>query len=86
MQHPFTEEVTTLMGQLSEALKAHGTTMLYVPIPTKSVTLPTFLPDGGHAVRLRRDGGESPSTRTRSQRLKAKNVIAVDLLSALKHH
>ena len=45
MQHPFTEEVTTLMGQLSDALKAHGTTLMYVPIPTKSVTLPTFLPE-----------------------------------------
>ena len=45
MQHPFTDEVTTMMGQLSDALKAHGTTLLYVPIPTKSVTLPTFLPE-----------------------------------------
>ena len=45
MQHPFTEETVSQMSALSEALKAHGTTLMYVPIPTKSVTLPTFLPD-----------------------------------------
>jgi len=83
MQHPFTEEVTTLMGQLSDALKAHGTTLMYVPIPTKSVTLPTFLPeeaalfgfDETIAARVYED---------QIERLRAKNVIAVDLLTTLK--
>jgi hypothetical protein len=83
MQHPFTEEVTTLMGDLSDALKAHGTTLMYVPIPTKSVTLPTFLPaeaalfgfDEAIAAHVYAD---------QIERLRAKNVIAVDLLATLK--
>lgn len=83
MQHPFTEEVTTLMGDLSDALKAHGTTLMYVPIPTKSVTLPTFLP--AEAALFGFD--ETIASRVYAdqiERLRAKNVIAVDLLSTLK--
>jgi len=83
MQHPFTDEVTTMMGQLSDALKAHGTTLIYVPIPTKSVTLPTFLPE--EAAMFGFD--EAIASRVyedQIERLTAKNVIAVDLLSALK--
>ncbi|RYZ67061.1 MAG: alginate biosynthesis protein, partial [Proteobacteria bacterium] len=83
MQHPFTEEVTTLMGKLSDALKAHGTTMMYVPIPTKSVTLPTYLP--AEAALFGFD--ETVASRVYAdqiERLRAKNVIAVDLLTTLK--
>lgn len=83
MQHPFTDEVTTMMGQLSDALKARGTTLIYVPIPTKSVTLPTFLPD--EAALFGFDETVAATVyEDQIERLRAKNVIAVDLLSALK--
>ncbi|MDB5540319.1 MAG: hypothetical protein JWQ89_2046 [Devosia sp.] len=83
MQHPFTEDTTIQMGQLAEALKAHGTTMLYVPIPTKSVTLPTFLPDEAKLFGF----DENVATAVyedQVKRLNEKGVIAVDLLSALR--
>lgn len=83
MQHPFTEEVTTMMAQLSDALKAHGTTMMYVPVPTKSVTLPTFLPDEAALFGFD-EKVASTVYEDQIQRLEAKNVIAVDLLKALK--
>lgn len=83
MQHPFTEEVTTMMAQLSDALKAHGTTMMYVPVPTKSVTLPTFLPPEAALFGFD-EKVASTVYEDQIERLKAKNVMAVDLLSALK--
>ncbi|MDC9824265.1 alginate biosynthesis protein [Devosia sp. ZB163] len=83
MQHPFTEDTTTQMGKLAEALKAHGTTMLYVPIPTKSVTLPTFLPDEARLFGFDEDVAVAVYE-DQVARLNAKGVIAVDLLSALR--
>lgn len=83
MQHPFTEEVTTLMGQLSDALKAHGTTLLYVPIPTKSVTLPTFLPEEASLFGFD-ETVASTVYEDQIKRLAARNIIAVDLLTALR--
>lgn len=44
MYHPFSNETVKAMGQLSRALAARGTTLIYVPIPTKSVTMPEYLP------------------------------------------
>lgn len=83
MQHPFTEQTTQQMGQLAEALKAHGTTLLYVPIPTKSMTLPSFLPDDAKlfgfdenvAVAVYED---------QVARLSAQGVATIDLLAALR--
>jgi len=83
MQHPFTDEVTTMMGQLSDALKAHGTTLIYVPIPTKSVTLPTFLPEEAALFGFD-ETVASTVYEDQIARLKARDVIAVDLLTALK--
>ncbi len=83
MQHPFTDDTVEQMGRLAEALAAHGTTLLYVPIPTKSMTLPTFLPEEAKlfgfdekvAVAVYDD---------QVKRLRDKGVTAVDLLSALR--
>jgi len=83
MQHPFTEDTVAQMGKLAEALKAHGTTMLYVPVPTKSVTLPTFLPDEAKLFGFDEDVAVAVYE-DQVARLNAKGVIAVDLLSALR--
>ena len=82
MQHPFTEDTVAQMGKLAEALKARGTTMLYVPIPTKSVTLPTFLPDEAKLFGFDEDVAVAVYE-DQVKRLNAKGVITVDLLSAL---
>jgi alginate biosynthesis protein AlgX len=83
MQHPFTEDTTTQMGKLADALKAHGTTLLYVPIPTKSVTLPSFLPEEARLFGFDEDIAVAVYE-DQIERLRAKGVVAVDLLSALR--
>jgi alginate biosynthesis protein AlgX len=83
MQHPFTDEVTTLMGELSAALKEKGTTLIYVPIPTKSVTLPTFLPEDAGLFGFDETVATTVYT-DQVARLAEKDVIAVDLLAALR--
>ncbi|MEJ6402667.1 hypothetical protein V8J85_07230 [Yoonia sp. 2307UL14-13] len=45
MNHPFSDQTVASLAELSEALAANGTTLIYVPIPTKSVTMPDHLPD-----------------------------------------
>ena len=83
MQHPFTEETVSQMSELSAALKAHGTTLMYVPIPTKSVTLPTFLPEEAKLFGFN-ETVAADVYEDQIARLEAKGVIAVDLLSVLK--
>jgi len=45
MNHPFSEQTVEGLAELSRALAANGTTLIFVPIPTKSVTMPNHLPD-----------------------------------------
>lgn len=44
MNHPFSDQTVDQLAALSEALAEHGTTLIFVPIPTKSVTMPEYLP------------------------------------------
>jgi len=45
MNHPFSDQVVAQMADLAAALEEQGTTLVYVPIPTKSVTMPDHLPE-----------------------------------------
>lgn len=45
MAHPFSDQIVAELAALSEALAENGTTLIYVPIPTKSVTMPNHLPE-----------------------------------------
>lgn len=45
MRHPMEDAVMVQMGALSAALATSGTTLIYVPVPTKSQAMPEFLPD-----------------------------------------
>ncbi|MEP3348065.1 MAG: hypothetical protein ABJN34_03640 [Litoreibacter sp.] len=45
MHHPFSDQTVESLADLSKALAANGTTLIFVPIPTKSVTMPDHLPD-----------------------------------------
>ncbi|MDO6591926.1 alginate biosynthesis protein [Loktanella sp. D2R18] len=44
MNHPFSDHSVAYVAELSRTLAAQGTTLVYVPIPTKSVTMPDHLP------------------------------------------
>lgn len=44
MNHPFSDQTVAQMAELSQALAANGTTLIFVPVPTKSVTMPEYLP------------------------------------------
>ncbi len=44
MFHPFSDHTVAQIAELSEALAALGTTLIYVPVPTKSLAMPDQLP------------------------------------------
>lgn len=44
MFHPFSDESIDLLVELSRALAAQGTTLIYLPLPTKSLAMPDQLP------------------------------------------
>ena len=83
MQHPMTDEVTALLGRLSVTLKDKGTTLVYAPIPTKSVTLPAFLPDKAAMFGFDIDVA-TKVYEDQIKRLSDSGIIAVDLLSQLR--
>lgn len=45
MHHPFSDTTVGLLAQLSEALAAQGTTLVFLPIPTKSQAMPDRMPE-----------------------------------------
>lgn len=83
MQHPMTDVVVQQMRRLSEALAAHGTTLIYLPIPTKSQTIPSQLPKDVSQYGFNKKIADLVYE-DQIKRLNANGVIAVDLLSALK--
>ncbi|WP_052700968.1 alginate O-acetyltransferase AlgX-related protein [Loktanella sp. S4079] len=44
LNHPFSDQSIEHIAELSRALAENGTTLIFVPIPTKSVTMPDYLP------------------------------------------
>lgn len=45
MSHPLSERAAAMVGRLAEELKQKGTTLVYLPVPTKSLAMPGHLPD-----------------------------------------
>lgn len=45
MNHPLSDQTIDLMAEFSDALAEHGTTLIYLPLPTKGLVLPDLLPD-----------------------------------------
>ncbi len=45
MQHQLSDHTARQLADVAKALEANGTTLIYVPIPTKSLTMPEYLPD-----------------------------------------
>ncbi|ETX26878.1 alginate O-acetyltransferase AlgX-related protein [Roseivivax isoporae] len=42
--HALSPQTASMMGAISDALAARGTTLIYVPVPTKSLAMPATLP------------------------------------------
>lgn len=82
MNHPFSPEVVDQMTALSQALESRGTVLVYVPIPTKSVSMPDYLPE-----RARLYGFDlAVATAVHADvlgRLNAQGVLTADIRSAL---
>lgn len=82
MRHPMEDAVMEQMADLSEALAAGGTTLIYVTVPTKSQVMPQFLPP------VAADYAFDSATATLVyndivNRLAAHGVLAPDILAAL---
>lgn len=45
MLHPFTDQTAEKLAILSRYLEEQGTTLIYVPVPTKSMSMPDWLPE-----------------------------------------
>lgn len=82
MRHPMEDAVMQQMADLSKALAARGTTLIYVAVPTKSQAMPQFLPQAAA------DYGFDSATAQLVygdivDRLADHGVLAPDILSAL---
>ncbi len=83
MEQQLSEHTASQMAALSEALEAGGTTLVYVPIPTKSLVMPEYLP------REAGDYGFDYDVAKRVyddviKRLRDHGVVTVDVLGAMK--
>ena len=83
MFHPFSDESIDLLAELSLALAAQGTTLIYLPLPTKSLAMPDQLPQAA------RDLGFDVTIATTVyddmfRRLSEAGVLSVNLRSALR--
>ncbi|MCK7614159.1 alginate O-acetyltransferase AlgX-related protein [Roseibium sediminicola] len=83
LQHTFTDETVGHLAKLSEILKQHGTTLVYVPVPTKSQAMPEHVPERAALYGYDFDVA-SHVYQNVIDRLRASGVVAVDLQSALR--
>ena len=84
MRHPMEDAVMQQMADLSAALAANGTTLIYVTVPTKSQAMPQFLPPAAADYAF----DTATSTLVYNDivtRLAAHGVLAPDILAALSN-
>ncbi|MEM7614001.1 MAG: hypothetical protein AAF245_03080, partial [Pseudomonadota bacterium] len=78
MSHAMTPDEVDALARLSEALAAQGTTLVYVPVPTKSLAMPDALPmaakDHGFDVELSTTVYDDTLRRLESRGIRAVNV------------
>lgn len=82
MNHPFSDEVVGQLAKLSEALAARDTTLIFVPVPTKSVTMPDYLPDVARLYGFQLDVATTIHLDI-LERLEAAGVATVDAREAM---
>jgi len=85
LQHAFTDQTVDHLAAMAKALEKNGTTLIYVPLPTKSQVLPELVParaslygfDAGIATEIYDDV---------VRRLKDKGVAAVDIATPMREN
>ena len=83
MFQPLSEETMADMADLARALEGSGTTLIYAPLPTKSLAMPDQLPP--EAQDLGFDVGIATTMHARMlERLAARGVRTADLRHALR--
>lgn len=82
LRHPLTEGSVELMARLSEALATKGTTLIYLPLPSKGLAMPGFLPEEAEAFGYSHDIAVEGYFDTLA-RLREAGVTTVDALSPL---
>jgi alginate biosynthesis protein AlgX len=83
LQHAFTDQTVDNIAAMAKALEKKGTTLIYMPLPTKSQVLPDLVPakaalygyDAGIAVQIYNDV---------VRRLNDKGVAAVDIATPMR--
>ncbi|WP_226628889.1 alginate O-acetyltransferase AlgX-related protein [Alloyangia pacifica] len=82
MYHPFSAGVVDGLAELSRALERRGTTLIFVPIPTKSVSMPDHLPDEAALYGFDLDVATEVHLDIQ-RRLAAAGVVTADIRAAL---
>lgn len=83
MHHPFSDETVTFLSDLSEALAESGTTLIFIPVPSKSVTMPDHLPPEAALYGFDLDVATAAQDDI-LDRLEAAGVVAVDARTAMR--
>lgn len=83
MQHQLGEHTAKQLAEVARALEANGTTLIYVPIPTKSLTMPQYLPDRTVELGFNYDIAKVAYDETLAK-LRRNGVVTVDVLKALQ--
>jgi alginate biosynthesis protein AlgX len=83
MQYPMSDQIISRMEELADALKKKGTTLVYVPVPPKSLVLSASLPDQARLY------GFDPQVALQVyadqvQRLNERGVLTVDVAAAMR--
>ena len=81
--YPVSEGSIALMARLSEALAARGTTLVYVPLPSKAQAMPESLPAEAAAYGYDPDLAATTYQEAVS-RLRAAGIVAVDAQKPLR--
>ncbi|RVT85739.1 hypothetical protein DXV76_08300 [Rhodobacteraceae bacterium CCMM004] len=82
MHHPFSDPTILKLAELSQALALQGTTLVYMPVPTKALAMPGHLP--GVAVDFGYDADLAATVYTEGLRkLREAGVVAVDARRAM---
>lgn len=83
MQHQLSDHTAIELGRLAQALEAAGTTLVYVPIPPKSLVLPQYLPERAAELGFDYDIAVT-AHREVLKKLRQQGVVTVDILPALR--
>ncbi|NTF09430.1 alginate biosynthesis protein [Agrobacterium rubi] len=83
MQHQLGEHTAKQLAEVARALEANGTTLIYVPIPTKSLTMPQYLPDRTAELGFNYEIAKVAYDETLAK-LRRNGVVTVDVLKALQ--